>query len=42
VPDVQQRDVFVAGSASFVHHVVRILERLSVPSESVHSEVYAL
>lgn len=42
VPDVRQRDVFVAGSDEFVHHVRRVLTRLGVPRSSVHFEVYAL
>ena len=42
VPDVRQRDVFVAGSDEFVHHVLRVLARLGVQKGSVHFEVYAL
>ena len=42
VPDVRQRDVFLAGSEEFVDHLRRILARLGVPKSAVHYEVYAL
>jgi predicted ferric reductase len=42
VPDLTQRDVFVAGSDSFVHRVVDVVRSLGVPPSAVHFEVYAL
>ncbi len=42
VPDLRQRDVFVAGPESFVHHVEMTMRRLGVANSALHSEVYAL
>lgn len=42
VPDLRQRDVFVAGPEEFVHHVAAIMTRLGVPATSLHYDVYAL
>jgi predicted ferric reductase len=42
VPDLRQRDVFVAGPASFVHRVVATASRLGVPDDAIHFEVYEL
>lgn len=42
VPDVRQRDVYVAGPEEFVHHVASVIRRLGVPPSSLHYEVYAL
>jgi predicted ferric reductase len=42
VPDLRQRDVFVAGPASFVHRVVATASRLGVPDAAIHFEVYEL
>jgi predicted ferric reductase len=42
VPDLQQRDVFVAGPDAFVHRVVDVARRLGVAEPALHYEVYAL
>ena len=42
VPDLRQRDVFVAGPASFVHRVVATASRLGVADAAIHFEVYEL
>jgi ferredoxin-NADP reductase len=42
IPDLRQRDVFVAGSEGFVRHVTSVVSRLGVPKSSLHFEVYAL
>jgi len=42
VPDLMQRDVFIAGSASFVHRVVAVASRLGVADSALHFEVYEL
>ena len=42
VPDLHQRDVFVAGPDAFVHRVVAWVRRLGVPDGAIHYEVYAL
>ena len=42
VPDLLQRDVYVAGPESFVHRVVAVALRLGVPKDNVHFEVYSL
>jgi ferredoxin-NADP reductase len=42
VPDLRQRDVYVAGPESFVHRVVAVALRLGVPKKAVHFEVYSL
>lgn len=42
VPDLSERDVFVAGSESFVTDMVGVLEHRGVPKEALHREVYAL
>lgn len=42
VPDLRQRDVYIAGPASFVHHVVATVSRLGVSRSALHYEVYAL
>ncbi len=42
VPDLRQRDVYVAGPESFVHRVVAMALRLGVPRDNVHFEVYSL
>jgi len=40
--DLRKRDTFVSGSEGFVTGVVEMLDRLGVPKEAVHAEVYAL
>lgn len=42
IGDLRKRDIFVAGSDSFVTSVIGLLARLGVPQEAVHAEVYAL
>lgn len=42
VPDLRQRDVFVAGPEGFVHHVVATIKRLGVADAALHFEVFAL
>ena len=42
VPDLRQRDVFVAGPAEFVHRVVATVSRLGVADSAIHFEVYEL
>lgn len=42
IPDLRQRDVFVAGPEQFVHDVCATLRWLGVPSDATHAEVYAL
>jgi len=42
VPDLLQRDIYVAGPESFVHRVVAVALRLGVPKDNVHFEVYSL
>jgi predicted ferric reductase len=42
VPDMRQRDVFVAGPELFVHDVCTTLARLGVPRDATHAEVYSL
>lgn len=42
VPDLLQRDVYVAGPAAFVQHVVATVTRLGVSTSALHYEVYAL
>jgi predicted ferric reductase len=41
VPDLRQRDVFVAGPEQFVHDVCTTLEHLGVPQDATHAEVYS-
>jgi ferredoxin-NADP reductase len=42
IPDLRQRDVFVAGSEQFVQDVCATLKWLGVPIDATHAEVYAL
>jgi predicted ferric reductase len=42
IPDLQLRDVYVSGPDGFVQGVVANLERLGVPKDYVHFEVYSL
>jgi ferredoxin-NADP reductase len=42
IPDLRQRDVFVAGPEQFVQDACGVLAKLGVPSESTHAEVYSL
>jgi len=42
IGNVRRKDIFVAGSESFVSRVVQQLERVGAPSNAVHAEVYAL
>jgi predicted ferric reductase len=42
IPDLARRDVFVAGSQSFVEHAVEEAVACGVPKSSIHYEVYAL
>jgi ferredoxin-NADP reductase len=42
VPDLRQRDVFVAGPEGFVHHIVATARRLGVADAAIHFEVFAL
>jgi ferredoxin-NADP reductase len=42
IPDLARRDVFVAGSQSFVEHAVEEAAACGVPKSSIHFEVYAL
>jgi predicted ferric reductase len=42
VPDLRQRDVYVAGSESFVDHVVATVTRLGVAKAALHFDVYSL
>jgi predicted ferric reductase len=42
VPDLRQRDVYVAGPEEFVHRVVATMSRLGVARTSLHFEVYSL
>ena len=42
VPDLVQRDVFVAGPPGFVQRVVRLMGRLGVPEDAIHFEEFAL
>ena len=42
VPDLVERDVYVAGPEAFVASTVRLLGHLGVPERSIHHEAYAL
>jgi predicted ferric reductase len=42
VPDISQRDVYVAGPEEFVHRAVATVSHLGVAQEAIHYEVYAL
>jgi len=42
IPDLRQRDVFVAGPEQFVLDVCTTLTRLGVSSDATHAEIYAL
>lgn len=42
VPDVQQRDVFICGSAAMMQGLHESLDRLQVPRDQVHYERFAL
>jgi predicted ferric reductase len=42
VPDIQQRDVFICGSAEMMHGLHESLGKLQVPSDQVHYERFAL
>jgi len=42
VDDLNKRETFVAGPEPFVQHVVAHLNRIGVPKENIHAEVYSL
>lgn len=42
IPDITDRDAYVAGSRQFVREVAATLGRLGVASDAVHTEVYEL
>jgi predicted ferric reductase len=42
IPDLERRDVFVAGPEDFVLHVVTAVEKLGVPRAAIHFDAYAL
>lgn len=42
VPDLCERDVYVAGPEGFVEAVLPVLHRFGVPSDAIHYEVYSL
>jgi len=42
VPDMWDRDIYVAGSEGFVNRVVATLSRRGVPDDAVHFEAYSL
>jgi predicted ferric reductase len=42
VPDISQRDVYVAGPEEFVHRAVATVSHLGVSQDAIHYEVYAL
>jgi predicted ferric reductase len=42
IPDLRQRDVFVAGPEQFVLDVCTTLTRLGVSSDATHAEIYSL
>ena len=42
VPDIQQRDVFICGSAEMMLGLHESLDKLQVPSDQVHYERFAL
>jgi predicted ferric reductase len=42
VPDLRERDLYVCGPEGFVADVVGLANRLGVPDEAIHHEVYAL
>lgn len=42
LPDIKQRDVYVAGPEEFVNRVVATVSRLGVPKKAIHYEVFAL
>lgn len=42
VPDVLKRDVFLCGSQQFIDHTLFWLNRLGVPSDLIHFEVFSL
>jgi predicted ferric reductase len=42
VPDLVRRDVFVSGPEDFVNDIVAAIDKLGVPKDAIHFEVYAL
>jgi predicted ferric reductase len=42
VPDLRNRDVYVAGPEDFVHQIVASVARLGVPRDAIHFDEYAL
>lgn len=42
VPDIDHRDVFIAGPESFVAHVVNVARSVGVRDSALHFEAYAL
>ena len=42
VPDIQQRDVFICGSADMMRGLHQTLDKLQVPTDQVHYERFAL
>ncbi len=42
LPDIKQRDVYVAGPEEFVNRVVATVSRLGVAKDAVHYEIFAL
>lgn len=42
VPGIVERDVYLCGRESFVHHVVALVRGLGVPADAVHHEAYTL
>ncbi len=42
IEDIEQRDVFIAGSANFVENLQKILKTKGLKAEQVHAEIYAL
>jgi predicted ferric reductase len=42
IPDLDDRDIYIAGPGGFVHHIRAALEEIGVPGEAIHYEEYAL
>ncbi|MHB1568519.1 MAG: ferredoxin reductase family protein [Solirubrobacteraceae bacterium] len=42
VPGLLERDIYICGRESFVHHVVELVSDLGVPQDAIHHEAYSL